>query len=219
MASTNISKYGVLWYKERGLSLPRRCPDCIKGGRRNGSKPGAQRPGSDTQTKLCDMHDPEAVDALMCSVEGASINQYAVEGVYSADVGPQVAAATVSWCVRCNAQFELTASWRHQILCGNCIDWNDIDFSSGLDVEIVPSAAGSTSLMLELSDSMFETDTGSEEDLDQPAAPIGAPTMHNIHADILGQWSGLALHPLAFATACDSIGRFFRMDVPMPMAD
>ena len=112
----------------------------------------------------------------------------------------------VSWCVRCNAKFELTASRRHQILCSVCIDWNDIDFGSGLDVEIVPPAPGSTSLMLELSDSTSEPDTGSEEDLDQPAAPISAPTMHDIHAAILGQWSGLELHPSAFATACDSTG-------------
>ena len=66
------------------------------GGRWNGSKPGAQRPGSDTQTQLCDMHDPEAVEALLCSVEGAAENQYVVEGVYSANVGPHVAAAAAS---------------------------------------------------------------------------------------------------------------------------
>ena len=44
------------------------------------------------------MHDPEAVEALLRSVEGAAVNQYVVEGVYSADVGPHVASATVSWC-------------------------------------------------------------------------------------------------------------------------
>ena len=84
----------------------------------------------------------------------------------------------------------MTASRQYQILCGACIDWNAIDFSSGLDVEIVPPAPGSTSLMLELSDLTSETDTGSEEDLDQPAAPIGAPTLHDIHAATFGQWSG-----------------------------
>ena len=44
------------------------------------------------------MHDPEVVEALLRSVKGAADNQYVVEGVYSADVGPHVAAATVSWC-------------------------------------------------------------------------------------------------------------------------
>ena len=91
---------------------------------------------------------------------------------------------------RCNAQFELTPDGRHQILCDARVDWNDIDFSSEVDIEIVPPAPGSTSLMLELSDSTSETDTGSEEDLDQPMDPISAPTTHDIHAAILGQWSG-----------------------------
>jgi hypothetical protein len=155
------------------------------------------------------MHDPEAVEALLCSDEGAADNQYVVEGVYSADVGPHVAAATVSWCARCNAQFELTANRRQQILCDACIDWDSIDSSPEVDIEIVPPAPGSTSLMLELSDSTSETDTTSEEDLGQSMDPIDAPTAHDIHAAILGHWSGLELHPSAFTTACDSTAQFF----------
>ena len=73
----------------------------------------------------------------------------------------------------------------------------------------MPPAPGSTSLMLELSDSTSETDTGSEEDLDQPMDPISALTTHDIHAAIFGQWSGLELHPSAFSIACDSTAHFF----------
>ena len=54
--------YGVKWYKDKGMFLPRRCDVCIKSGKTKSQFNGQRTFGNGTQSNLCDMHDPEAVD-------------------------------------------------------------------------------------------------------------------------------------------------------------
>jgi hypothetical protein len=60
-------EYGVKWYGEKGMFLPRRCDDCIKAGKTKGQS-NSQRPynsNGGSQTQMCDMHDLEAVDTML----------------------------------------------------------------------------------------------------------------------------------------------------------
>ena len=63
-------EYGVKWYGEKGMFLPRRCAVCIKAGKTK-DQPNGQRPYNNnggSQTQMCDMidmHDLEAVDTMI----------------------------------------------------------------------------------------------------------------------------------------------------------
>ena len=61
---------GTLWYQLRGLFLPRRCPVCIKDGKKNWTPQSRQKQSQLTQngSGYGSMDDPEGVDSLVVSM-------------------------------------------------------------------------------------------------------------------------------------------------------
>ena len=194
-------EYGVKWYGEKGMFLPRRCAVCIKAGKTKGQS-NAQKPynsNGGSQTQMCDMHDPEAVDTMLCGFDPAVL-----------DLTNRFQKLTVSWCSRCGAHFELEYIRSNDMLCDSCSELDDsVRYPSDDELVITPPPAGSSALMIELSDSSAASSLSSQLDLDADHPVIPAPDAHSIHTAILSQWSGLELHPSAFTTACDTAYLFF----------
>ena len=61
---------GTLWYQLRGLFLPRRCPVCIRDGKKNWTPQSRQKQSQLTQngSGYGSMDDPEGVDSLVVSM-------------------------------------------------------------------------------------------------------------------------------------------------------
>ena len=201
--------YGVKWYGQKGMFLPRRCDDCIKTGKTKGPSSG-QRPYNATgnsQTQMCDMHDPEAVDTMLCGFDPDVL-----------DLTNRFQKLTLSWCTRCGAHYELDQMRSLNMLCASCFTLDDNSgYHSHDELIITPPPAESMALMIEISDSsaasslsselQFEVEYADYQFEEQPT--IESPDAHGIHTAILLQWSGLELHPSAFTTACEIVCRYF----------
>ena len=193
--------YGVKWYGQKGMFLPRRCDDCIKAGKTKGP-PNGQKPYNATgnsQTQMCDMHDPEAVDTLLCGFDPDAL-----------DLTNRFQKLTLSWCTRCGAHYELDQMRSLNMLCANCFTLDgDNEHHDHDELVITPPPAESMALMIEISDSSAASSLSSELELEVEQPAIGLPDTHGVHTAILRQWSGLELHPSAFTTACEMVCRYF----------
>lgn len=199
-------EYGVKWYHSKGMFLPKRCTDCIKSGKRV-HRPGfGQTSGSgNTQTQLCDMHDPEAVDTLLCAFEGTE-----------PDMTHETNGTSI-WCTQCGVETLFDASAHNGLWCNTCNQQLEVPTSTGLEepLTIVPPPTGNASMMIELSDASTEStalDSTSEDD-SACDSPIQI-TAHSVRIALLEQWSGLELHPAAFVIACETIEQFLVDGVP-----
>ena len=119
--------YGVKWYGEKGMFLPRRCDVCIKGGKTK-SQSNGQRPYNATQSNMCDMHDPEAVDTMLCGFDPAVL-----------DLSNRFENLTISWCSRCGVRHELGQIRSLDMLCDDCSSLGDsIRYPSDEELVIEP---------------------------------------------------------------------------------
>ena len=137
------------------MFLPKRCEECIKAGKRL-PRPGA--PG-ESQTQFCqmgDVHDPEAVDTLLCS--HLSGDEAILNGTES----------TIGWCANCGTHIYLESLIDQHPLCETCRDQLlPVSPASGDDLEISLPPQGSFSLMIELSEttSSDELTSGSDQEI------------------------------------------------------
>ena len=130
------------WYGEKGMFLPCRCAACIKAGKTKGQS-NSQRPYNNndgSQTQMCNMHDPEVVDTMLCGFDPAVL-----------DLSNRLKNLTVSWCSRCGAHYELEFIQPNDMLCDSCSGLDDsVRYPSGDELVITPPPAGSSALMIEL---------------------------------------------------------------------
>ena len=191
--------YGVKWYGEKGMFLPRRCDVCIKGGKTKGQSNGQRPYNGGTQSNMCDMHDPEAVDTMLCGFDPAAL-----------DLSNRFESLTISWCSRCGVRHELGQIRSLDMLCDDCSSLGDsIRYPSDEELVIEPPPIGSMSMMIELSDASTASSLSSQMEFDPEQPTIDTPDAHGIHTALLAQWSGLELHPSAFTTACEFVHQYF----------
>ena len=81
-------------------------------GQSNAQRPYNSNGGSRTQ--MCDMHDPEAVDTMLCGFDPAVL-----------DLTNRFQKLTVSWCSWCGAHYELEYIRSNDMLCDSCSELDD----------------------------------------------------------------------------------------------
>ena len=134
--------FGVKWYAEKGMFLPKRCEDCIKAGKRvTRTSSGPGQTGLGPQAHMCSSEDPEAVDTLLCSDTGARPEQGSTQ------------ANTLTWCIECGAQTMVVPFQCGSARCGDCLLLDSVnETASHTPIEIIPPPTGPCSLMIELSE-------------------------------------------------------------------